>query len=392
MEYKSTFHRYFYLFKTFLLIGSTSFGGYMSLIAMVRNKMVVRDKTVNDDLITEGISLASMLPGPAAVNVVTYVGFNIAGLPGALLSMLSVLLPSFVLVLSLTYFYLYAGDAVQIDDILKGIFPVVAGIIFSTGTSMGQKICTNWKHYAIAAISFVVVFLFKSYWSIVMVLVLSAVAGIVIFRTHVDVPLRQSREWKPVVMWLCAFTAVLVAVSWLSSGTLLGDIFRQFSTVSLSLFGGGYVMIPIMKSVLVDQLGWITDQEFIYGISIGQVTPGPILISATFFGFKLAGFTGAVVATLAIFAPSAILMLMLSVIFDVLKQNRFVQSALMGIKPCVVGMILYSGVSIVITHIENTYALVTITLTALSFFLVFRFNTSNVLLIIGGALAGYLLY
>jgi len=364
----------------------------MSLIAMLRNKMVVRDKSVSDDLITEGISLASMLPGPAAVNVVTYVGYHMAGIPGAMVSMASVLLPSFSLILGLTYFYLYAGDAVQIDDILKGIFPVVAGIIFSTGISMGQKICTDWKHYVIAAISFAAVFLFRSYWSIVSVLALSAMAGVVLFESRVDVPFPHKREWKSVVVGLCVFAGTLVAVSWLSSGTLLGDIFRQFSTVSLSLFGGGYVMIPILKSLLVEQLGWITDQEFIYGISIGQVTPGPILISATFFGFKVAGLTGAIIATLAIFIPSAILMLMLSVIFDVLRHNRIVQSALMGIKPCVVGMILYSAVSIIITHIGNTHIVVTLALAAISCFLVFRFNTSNVLLIIGGAVVGFLLY
>ena len=354
--------------------------------------MVVRDKAVSDDLITEGISLASMLPGPVAVNVVTYVGYNIAGVAGALLSMASVLLPSFILVLSLTYFYLYAGDSMQIDDMLKGIFPVVAGIIFSTGISMGKKICTHWKHYVIAAISFAVLFLFRSYWSIIGVLVLSAGAGTMLFDARVETPLRGSGKWKSVAAVLCVFAGSLVIVSWLFSGMRLGDIFRQFSTVSLSLFGGGYVMIPILKSLLVDQLGWITDQEFIYGISIGQVTPGPILISATFFGFKLAGLAGAITATLAIFLPSAILMLLLSVIFDALKHNHVVQTALMGIKPCVVGMILYSGVSIVMTHIRDTHIIATLSLTVISFFLVYRFNSSNALLIIGGAAVGYLLY
>jgi len=364
----------------------------MSLIAMMRNKMVVRDKSISDDLITEGISLASMLPGPVAVNVVTYVGFYVAGIAGALVSMTAVLLPSFLLVLALTWLYLHAGSAFQIDDILKGIFPVVAGIIFATGISMGKKICTSWRHYIIATASFAAVYFFNSYWAILLALASSAVAGTLLFKPPVEPRVASARSWKRVATWLGAFALGLLTTIWLSSGTLLGKIFEQFSVVSLSLFGGGYVMIPILKSMLVDQLAWITDQEFVYGISVGQVTPGPILVSATFFGYKMAGLTGAIVATVAIFTPSAILMLLLSAIFDALKHSQVVQAALAGVRPCVVGLIIYSGLSILITHIQGTHAALTLSITAVSFFLVFRFNASNVLLILGGATIGYLLY
>lgn len=388
----SAFSRHLYLIRTFVLIGSTSFGGYMSLIAMLRNKMVARDKTITDDLVTEGISLASMLPGPVAVNVVTYVGYYMAGITGALVSMAAVLLPSFILVLAFTWLYLHAGSAVHIDDILKGIFPVVAGIIFSTGISMGKKICTNWRHYVVATASFIAVYFFNSHWAILVTLALSAVAGTLLFKPGVEPRTTPSRAWQRVVIWLAVFALGLVVIIWLSSGTLLGKIFEQFSVVSLSLFGGGYVMIPILKSMLVDQLAWITDQEFVYGISVGQVTPGPILISATFFGYKVAGLTGAIVATVAIFTPSAILMLLLSAIFGALKHSQIVQAALTGVRPCVVGLILYSGLSILLTHTQGTHAALTLALAAVSFFLVFRFNVSNVMLILGGAVIGYLLY
>lgn len=389
---KAAVDRYLYLMRTFVVIGATSFGGYMSLIAMLRNRMVVRDKTITDDLVAEGISLASMLPGPVAVNVVTYVGFCVAGVTGALLSLVAVLLPSFALVLLLTVLYLHAGSTIGIDDILKGIFPVVAGIIFSTGFSMGTKIFNEWRHYVIGIASFTVVFFFHTYWSIILVLVASALAGMVMFRPAVAVRSQNPRSWQAVTMWLGAFVVLLFAINRISSGTLLGNIFEQFSMVSLSLFGGGYVMVPILKSMLVDQLHWITDQDFVFGISIGQVTPGPILISATFFGYKMAGLTGAVVATVAIFAPSAILMLLLSAIFDSLKHSKLIQAALLGLKPGVVGLILYSGISILLTHTDGAHAISTLLLTVISFWLVFRYNASNVLLILGGALAGYLLY
>lgn len=388
---KSSYNRYFYLFKTFLLIGSTSFGGYMSLIAMMHDKMVERDKRIDDDLITEGVSLASMLPGPVAVNVVTYTGFHLAGVSGAIISATAVLLPSIVLVLLLTWLYMYAGNAIDVSSILKGVFPVVAGIILAAGISMGKKICTNWRHYAIAAISFLTMFQFNSYRAILIVLAAAAVAGMVLFKPQVGTLAKQSR-WKSVAIGLTLLILLLVSVNLLLSGTLLGNIFRQFSLVSLSLFGGGYVMIPILKSMLVDQLAWITHDDFLYGISIGQVTPGPILVSATFFGYQVAGFAGACAATIAIFAPSAILMVALSALFHSLKHNAIVQAALAGLKPCVVGLILYSALSILVTHISSTLPLLSVLVTVVSFFLVFKYNVSNAWLVIAGAVFGYLLY
>jgi chromate transporter len=159
----------YYLFKTFLLIGATSFGGYMALVAMMRNKMVVKDQSIDDDLIAEGISLATMLPGPVAVNVVAYTGYHKAGVSGALVSIIAVLAPSYLLVLLLTWVYTRAGENIPIESILLGVFPVVAGIILSTGISMGSKICRRWLQYAISAAALVTLFFFKSYWVILVV-------------------------------------------------------------------------------------------------------------------------------------------------------------------------------------------------------------------------------
>lgn len=384
-------NRYFYLFKTFLLIGSTSFGGYMSLIAMMREKMVERDKSIDDDLITEGISLASMLPGPVAVNVVTYTGFHLAGVAGAIISATAVLLPSIILVLALTLLYTYAGNAIDVGSLLKGVFPVVAGIILAAGVSMGKKICSDWRHFTIAAISFLLMFQFSSYRAILVVFAAAAVTGMFLFKPEVSTPPRKLK-WKRVAAGLATLIFILVVVNLLLGATVLGNIFRQFSLVSLSLFGGGYVMIPILKSMLVDQLAWITHEDFLYGISIGQVTPGPILVSATFFGYQVAGFAGACAATIAIFAPSAILMLALSAFFHSLKHNAVVQAALAGLKPCVVGLILYSALSIVMTHIHGSQAVLTVLITAGSFFLVYKYSVSNAWLVIGGTVLGYVLY
>ncbi len=365
----------------------------MALIAIMRNRMVIRDKTIDDNLITEGISLASMLPGPVAVNVVAYTGFHIAGITGAFVSVISVLIPSFILVFILTLVYFQAAGKIQFDGILLGIFPVITGVIFSTGISMGKKTCTKPPHYLIAALSLTLLFFFKGYWAILITLGLSALAGIRLFSNEVKpAPTSMNRSWKPVLLSLGVYVVFFTAIILFSSGSVLGKLFEQFSYISLTLFGGGYVMIPILKSILVEQQNWINNQEFIYGISIGQITPGPILISSVFFGYKVAGVAGSLLATIGIFFPSAMLMIMMSNIFISLKNNKIVQSALLGLKPAVTGMILYSGFSIFMEHMTSGNLFLSLALVAAAFWLVFRFNIATAIVIVAGAILGFIIY
>src|SRR5689334_7341606 len=133
------------LFKTFLIIGSTSFGGYMALVAMIR-KSLVENNTISDETLSEGIALSSFLPGPVAVNVVAYVGYKLSGILGALLSIIAVLIPSFILVCLCSILYFEYGEVYSIDRILIGIIPAVIGIIGSVGVSMFRKVCVQIVH------------------------------------------------------------------------------------------------------------------------------------------------------------------------------------------------------------------------------------------------------
>jgi chromate transporter len=200
------------------------------------------------------------------------------------------------------------------------------------------------------------------------------------------------RDSKPTVIALVIYGLVITAVILLSGNTMVGKIVEYFTSVSLTLFGGGYVMIPVLKNMLVDQLGWFNNEEFVYGISIGQVTPGPILISSVFFGYKVGGVVGSIAAMVAIFFPSALLMIILSSIYRAFKNNGYIQSALQGVKPAVVGMILYAAISIFIEHTHNANLLISLSLALISFALVFRFNVTNALVILAGGVLGVLLY
>lgn len=151
-------------------------------------------------------------------------------------------------------------------------------------------------------------------------------------------------------------------------------------------------MVPVLKSILVDKTQWVTLNEFLVGISVGQITPGPILVSAAFFGYKIEGIIGAVIATVAIFLPSSLLMIMVSKFFSHYRSNRFVQAALAGIKPVVVGLILAAAFALFGTYWSNGNAVITSTLLVISFMLFFWFKVNPAIVVVLSGLLGYLVY
>jgi chromate transporter len=380
------------LIRTFLAIGSTSFGGYMSLIAMVKRELVDEKKIIADDVLTEGVSLASFLPGPVAVNVVAFIGYKLSGLLGALVSIVAVLLPSFVLVCGLAIFYFDYSGEVSVEVFFIGIIPVIIANICFVGFSLFKKNCSMWQHYLIVALSFVSLFLISGYWAIVGVIVLAGLLGIILeYKSDFITNSSKSAFPKLLIAVLVFFSMLIISIELWASENLFSQLFIQFSRVSLTLFGGGYVMVPILKSLLVDQLSWVTYQDFMVGISVGQITPGPILISAAFFGYKMAGITGAAVATIGIFLPSSLLMVGASEIYFRIKNNRLIQAALTGIKPAVVGLIFFSAFILLKEHLVNNSILVSLLIVVVSFFVLLRWNIHIIWILLVAGVLGFFL-
>jgi len=379
------------LLSTFLIIGTTSFGGYMALIAIIRRNMVERDAIISDEILTEGISLASFLPGPMAVNVVAYIGYKLSGVTGAFLSVVAVLLPSFLLVCVCSFLYFEFGEIFSFDGILLGIVPAIIGIIISVGVSMAKKVCVRWIHYLIATGSFIILFFFSGYWSIVTVLLLTGIIGVLTeYKSQVPTVKKTVKFSTSLISLGVLLTLVFLVASYVFPDHLFAKLFTTFSAVSLTLFGGGYVMVPILKSILVDQLAWFNYKEFVFGISIGQVTPGPILISSAFFGYKMAGIAGAIISTIAIFFPSSLLMIGASEAYQKVKENRLFQAGLVGVKPAVVGLIFYSGASLFIKHIEFFNIWISLGILVVSVIAIFKFNTQTAIVVLLSGVLGYL--
>ena len=335
------------LFLLFLRIGCVAFGGFMALVSVIESVVVERRRLLRHEDMLDGISLANLLPGPLAVNVVAYVGYRLRGGVGALAAATGVLLPSFLLLLGLTELYFRYGDVAALTAIFSGFTPAVAAVIASVVWRMGGKNLRATPERLIALAS-LVVFLWapaESKQSVSFgVLGVCAALGLLLFRRPVEEAARADAAPLPVgrmvlTVSLIGLLAVLSTLPLDLDPDGLPRLGLTFGGMSVMLFGGGFVMIPMIQEVVVGQFGWLTEQQFIDGIALGQVTPGPILISATFIGQRVGGLAGALVATISIFAPPAVLMVTASQALEAIKRSPRIAAALRGIRCGVIGMI-----------------------------------------------------
>ncbi len=350
----------FQLFVIFLKVGSTSFGGFMALVSVVQDEMVKNRKIISEEVILDGISLASIMPGPLAVNVVTYIGYYLKGMKGALVSMLAVILPSFILVLVLSSLYFKYGDLPLTTKFFEGVMPGVVAVIIAVAIKMAQKSIKDSKQIILCLLSGVLLFWIGGFIMTIGIIVFGGLAGWFFYFTKEvqipeDITVVEKKEGKSAVWFLGALALIVLVIitipyfSWLDLPTeilTLRKLVLIFGGMSFSLFGGGYVFIPAIQQVVVDQLQWLSVKEFTDGIAMGQITPGPILISAAFIGYKIANIFGALVATIAIFLPSGLLMILGSFFLDYLKSSALFKAVFKGVRPAVIGMIFCAAVNI----------------------------------------------
>ena len=392
-----------YLLLNFLKIGATSFGGFLALVSVVQDQMVNRDKAIKNEVILDGISLASVLPGPLAVNVVTYIGYHLNGIKGALLSMMAVTLPSFILVLGLSWSYFEYGTLPLVENIFSGIMPAVVAIIVIVAIRMAKKSVTDYKQWGICILSGLLLIWLGGFFITLGLIITGGLAGFIFYykspskqdSTEIS-PMRKKKSFP--YLFLLILGAVIISVIFIPLLAPLGmqgfftDIRKLmvvFSGISLTLFGGGYVFIPAIQETVVQNLHWLSVKEFTDGIAIGQITPGPILISATFIGYKVAGFWGAFIATLAIFIPSGVLMIAGTHFLEKFKKSYLVKSVFMGLRPAVIGLIFAASFTIG-QNIEINWQSIVIFL--IIFLIHFKYNVNAAILIPVSGILGIILF
>lgn len=347
-----------FLFLVFVKIGCIAFGGFTALIAVVENEMIRKRSLLSTKDMLNGVSLAMLLPGPVAVNTVGYAGFRLRGGWGAFVSVTGVILPSFFLLIGLSHIYFSYGDIPVVSKLFAGFIPAVTAIIITTAWNMSKKAITHWSGFLLGLAAAVILLGVGGFYTTLMIIVGAGLAGLILYPGQKSYTTTVSQDrFSASSGWskfrFCLGLGVLavflilffVPVSGLGNDSL-ARIFVTFSGMSLMLFGGGFVFIPLIQQIVVDGLHWVSLPEFTSAIAMGQVTPGPILISAAFIGYKIKGFIGAAFATFAIFFPSALLMITASQVLDRIKGSGTMQAALTGIRAAVVGMVFAAAVVI----------------------------------------------
>jgi len=386
-----------YLFLTFLKIGCVSFGGHMALVSLIQRIMVEQDQSIDNEDVLNSVTVAAFMPGPMAVNVVASIGYLLKGKWGAAISMFAVLLPACTLVLALAYMYLSNGQSMAWTSIMQYVGAIVGIIILSTGLQLFKKeIALNYAKIFLFLLATTLDLIKGNYLITIALIAIGAIAGLMLDRNRVDQIKVMSSFKTNFKLKIKSFSFIAVTVLFInqilfftaafkSYQNILFKIATVFSGISISLFGGGYVVIPIMQSLLVKDLHWLNAKELIDVIAFSQVTPGPILVSATFIGFKLGGFLGAFVATCSMFIPSAILMIVVSKIFNKTKDHPFIKSMISGIKVVVVGLIISSAIKILLLQ-PRTLLVAAICIAAL--IVSFKYKLSPVYLILGAIFLG----
>ena len=385
-----------YIFFTFLKLGATAFGGYMSLVAIVQKQLVEVDKKLKEEDLLDGISLTSVLPGPVAVNTIAYVGYQLRGVPGAIAAFAGIILPSFFLVIFLSWLYFSYGNIPAVKNVFSGITPAITALIVTVAIGMTRKTIKLPAQWTICLLAALLLILVGGFAVTFLLIIVSGVAGAFLFRQSAEQALPGDEkihfENKQLVMSGVVLLLLLCTLLW--GGQYSGapkdvQILSTFSGISLTLFGGGYVVIPALHELFVENLNWLTSAEFADGIAIGQITPGPIFVTATFIGYKVAGVVGAFLATVAIFTPPAVLTVLLSRFVKILNQSSVVKAAMKGVRAAVIGMIFASAITIGQTI---TPSVVSAIIFAAIFIISLKYTISPVYLIIASGVAGFILF
>ena len=340
---------YIRLFFIFLKTGTISFGGYMMLIAMIKYEFVERTRILKNSKILDAITMASFLPGPMAINVASYVGFLLKGWKGALISFLAVLLPSFLIMLLFSHLYLNSQNIPGFTSFFMGVMPVVSAVIFTVAYDIFKETKNKIFSFTLVVLSFMIAYSVKGYISIILPLLICGLLNIFYNKKKIKFGVsfgNSSKNFIKIKGILIASFIMATLYIFLNNATIDTKTFnlaRIFSNISLTLFGGGYVFIPYLDKIIVEQLGWLTQREFIDSIAMGQITPGPILITATFIGYKINGIFGAFIATISIFLPSSVIIIFFSRVYYFFKKNAFFKIVIKGFKIGIIGLICYAG-------------------------------------------------
>jgi len=326
------------LFGAFLKLGVTAFGG-PAMVVHIRKLAVEQRRGLDEATFRAGVALCQMIPGATAMQVAAYVGLRARGVAGAAATFVAFGLPAFVLMTLFAAFYARLYEWPTMVSAFAGLRAVIIAIMAHATYTMGRSSLKGWRSVVIAAAAAA---LFALRVNPVPVILLAALLGWAAFRREPFAPPAAGEAARRPFPWPLVVLAALAAAGFLVpafAGRSLFSLAALMVRIDLFAFGGGYASLPLMFHELVVVRSWLDAPTFLNAIALGQVTPGPIVITATFVGYMAAGPWGAPVCTVAIFAPSFLMLVGVTPYFDRLRRSRRFTAAIAGVLSSFIGLL-----------------------------------------------------
>ncbi len=362
----------------FLMLGTTGFGGSVAL-AHAMHKNLVDDKNwISDTEYVRGLTLSQLAPGPLSAQLAIYIGYITQGILGATVAGISFVLPSFLLVLLFSIIYLQVGNIEPVQEALYGIGAAVIGIIAASAISLTRRTI---KPKRLLWGIFLIAFILGAFLNLASIFIFIT-AGIITMVAY------TKEKLSPPPKDLLSI-GILLPPSILPSITTLGMLFAFFIQAGTFAFGGGLAILPFLQDVVVDQNHWLTNKQFIDAIAVAMVTPGPVVIAATFIGYIVAGPIGAIISTIAIFLPVYLIVILLTPLFIKHADNSQLIAFIEGVTAAAMGTI--AG-SIIVLGEKSIIDLPTLLLCLGAFIFSYLYKIPSVIIVIIAALIGIFLH
>jgi chromate transporter len=363
------------LVQYFLRLGLLGFGGPVALVGQMERELVSGRGWLTKEQMREAIAVCQSLPGPLAIQVGVFIAYLRGGFWGAWAGGWAFILPNFVIVAALGALYVHLGALQPVTAIFYGVSPSVIALILHSCYRLAKLGMEDWLQWCVAVACFLVTVILQS--EVALLFIGAGTLGALYYGT-------LWRRPPSATMLLVALPAVPAV-----SSTLLGNIFLFFLKAGALTFGSGLVIVPFLQQGVVQEHGWLGQREFLVAVAIGMISPGPVVITATFVGYLVAGFWGAAAATVGIFLPSFILVLVAAPILQRHRANRNVQGFVKGAYAAAIGTIL--GASVLLGRIAiGDWLTILIGLASLAF--LFRWKVSNPLLMATAAIVGLIAF
>jgi len=363
----------------FLRLGALGFGGPVALCGQMERELVQERTWLSRDEMRDGIAVCQSLPGPLAIQVGIFVSYLRGGFWGSWAGGWAFILPNFIIVCALGALYVHFSGLPILTAIFYGVSPAVIALILHSCYRLAKLGMEDWLQWAIAAACFLVTVAVQA--EVAVLFVASGLIGVLYYGS-----LFRRRAAAPSAT---AVVSGVAGIGKIAGFPILGKLLLFFLKAGSLTFGSGLVIVPFLEKGLVQNTGWLNERQFLVAVAIGMISPGPVVITATFVGYLVAGFWGATVSTIGIFLPSFLFVLIVAPTLIRHRAQPDVRGFVKGAYAAAIGTIL--GASVLLGKIAIGDWL-TALIATVSLIVLFRWKVNNPMLVAATAIVGIIAF